>query len=242
MVLMSAPQQRPSNFDWFLEQVSSSRVNKELSGITDWVRAQRHLAMYNEVPEFASNRPCQIRKASNCLKVSPFFDALRKKGFSFFSCGATSSRTVPKTQPLEVAFSLRERVGLRSQKGRILGKKIAWGREGVDRKKKGKKDAQKKGGKWEHVSAWKCRLHRGPICYHYWGRPVGERTSKNHYCGTGNDFLENIKKILWMVASTGAKCGEMSDFQYCTLVILRALTLELQRLPAALLSTLSEHT
>ena len=70
----------------------------------------------------------------------------RKKGFSFFSCGATSSRTVPKTQPLQVAFSLRERVDLRSQKGRILGKKIAWGRVGRTGQKKGKKDAQKKVG------------------------------------------------------------------------------------------------
>ena len=48
---------------------------------------------------------------------SHLFSRAGKKGFSFFSCGATSSRTVPKTQPLQVAFSLRERVGLRSQKG-----------------------------------------------------------------------------------------------------------------------------
>ena len=62
------------------------------------------------------------------------------------SCGATSSRTVPKTQPLQVAFSLRERVDLRSQKEGILGKKIAWGRVGWAGQKKGKKDAPKKGG------------------------------------------------------------------------------------------------
>ena len=79
------------------------------------------------------------------FKTSPFLRA-RKKGFSFFSCGATSSRTLPKTQPLQVAFSLRERVDLRSRKGRILGKKIAWGRVGRTGQKKGKKDAQKKVG------------------------------------------------------------------------------------------------
>ena len=38
-----------------------------------------------------------------------FFRAPKKKGFSFFSCGATPSRTVPKTQPLEVAYSLHDR-------------------------------------------------------------------------------------------------------------------------------------
>ena len=67
--------------------------------------------------------------------------------FFLFSCGATPSRTVIKTQPLEVAFSLRERVDLRSQKEKILGKKIAWERVGWTRQKKRKKDAQKKVGK-----------------------------------------------------------------------------------------------
>ena len=47
-----------------------------------------------------------------------------------FSCGATPSRTVPKTQPLQVAFSLLERVDSRSQKEGSLGKKITWGRVG----------------------------------------------------------------------------------------------------------------
>ena len=77
---------------------------------------------------------------------SPFF-ARQKKGFSFFSCGATPSRTVPKTQPLEVAFSLLERVDLRSQKDRILGKKIAWGRVGWTGQKKEKRMHKKRWGK-----------------------------------------------------------------------------------------------
>ena len=91
---------------------------------------------------------------SQSLKLeSHLFSRARKKGFSFFSCGATSSRTVPKTQPLEVAFSLRERVGLRSQKGRILGKKIAWGREGWTGKKKEKRMHKKKVGIGNEKSA-----------------------------------------------------------------------------------------
>ena len=70
----------------------------------------------------------------------------KKKDFPFFCCGATQSRTVPKTQPLQVAFSRLERVDSRPQKEGILEKKIA-GKGGVDRaKKKGKKDAQKKDG------------------------------------------------------------------------------------------------
>ena len=77
------------------------------------------------------------------LLFSPFF-AHQKKGFSFFSCGATSSRTVPKTQPLQVAFSLRERVDLRSQKQGNLEKSL--GKGGADRANKGKKDAQKEVG------------------------------------------------------------------------------------------------
>ena len=73
------------------------------------------------------------------------FSRARKKGFSFFSCGATPSRTVPKTQPLQVAFSLLERVDLRFQRGDY--REENWlGKGGVDRAKKGKKDAQKKGG------------------------------------------------------------------------------------------------
>ena len=71
--------------------------------------------------------------------VSHLFSRARKKGFSFFSCGATPSRAVPKTQPLEVAFSLLERVDLRSQKEGILVR----GRVGWTGQKKGKKDVQK---------------------------------------------------------------------------------------------------
>ena len=85
-----------------------------------------------------------LDKPGETLKLlSPFF-ASQKKRIFLFSCGATSSRTVPKTQPLQVAFSLRERVGLRSQKGRILGKKIAWGREGWTGQKKEKRMHKKR--------------------------------------------------------------------------------------------------
>ena len=61
------------------------------------------------------------------------------------NCGATSSRTVPKTQPLQVAFSLREGVDLRFQKEGILGRNIAWGRVGRTRQKEEKR-MHKKGG------------------------------------------------------------------------------------------------
>ena len=72
------------------------------------------------------------------LHLLPFFCAPeKKKDFPFFACGATPSRTVNKTQPLEVAFSLQERVDSRSQK-ELPGE--GWGGQG----KKGKKDAQKK--------------------------------------------------------------------------------------------------
>ena len=70
-----------------------------------------------------------------------FSRARKKKGFSFFSCVATPSRTVPKTQPLRIAFSLRERADLRSQKEGILGKKIARGRV----RRTGQKRKRKKG-------------------------------------------------------------------------------------------------
>ena len=74
------------------------------------------------------------------------FSRARKKGFSFFSCGATPCRTVPKTQPLQVAISLRERVDLRPQKEGIWGKKIAWGRVGRKGKKKEKRMHKKRWG------------------------------------------------------------------------------------------------
>ena len=61
---------------------------------------------------------------------SPFFCTPEIKDFPFFHCRATPSKTVPKTQFLEVAFSLLERADLRSQKDRILGKRIAGGRAG----------------------------------------------------------------------------------------------------------------
>ena len=70
------------------------------------------------------------------------FSRARKKDFPFFPVGRPRPEPVPKTQPLQVAFSLLDRVDLRSQKEGILGKKIGWGRV-VDRAKKGKNDAQK---------------------------------------------------------------------------------------------------
>ena len=76
-----------------------------------------------------------------------FFRAPEKKDFSFFSCGVTPSRTGPKTQPLQVAFALRERVDLRSQKEGILGKRIAWGRVGRTGQKKEKRMHKKR---WGH--------------------------------------------------------------------------------------------
>ena len=67
-----------------------------------------------------------------------------KKRIFLFSCGAPS-RTVPKTQPLQVAFSLQERVDLRSSKRGFLGRKLP-GKGGADRAKKRKKGGTKKGG------------------------------------------------------------------------------------------------
>ena len=76
----------------------------------------------------------------------PFSRARKKKDFPFFSCGETLSRTVPKTQALQATFALLERVDLRSQKGGIWGKKIAWGREGWtgQTKKKAKRMRKKR--------------------------------------------------------------------------------------------------
>ena len=77
-------------------------------------------------------------------KFSHLFSRARKN--SFFSCGGTPSRTVPKTQPLQVAFSLLERVDLRPQKfWGFRGRKNCQGKGGVDRgHKKSEKDAQKR--------------------------------------------------------------------------------------------------
>ena len=96
----------------------------------------------------------------------PILSRARKKGFSFyFSPRGPPSRTVPETQPLQVTFSLLERVDLRSQKEGILGKEVAWGRAG--QKKKGKKDAQKKVGVREKLRAVltkACALTRRLLC------------------------------------------------------------------------------
>ena len=75
------------------------------------------------------------------MYVLTFFRAPEKKDFPFFPVGRP--RPEPKTNPCRVAFSLRERADLRSQKEGIWGKKIAWGRVGRTGQKKGKKDAQK---------------------------------------------------------------------------------------------------
>ena len=80
------------------------------------------------------------------LRNSPFL-ARQKKRIFLVSLGGNLVQNRPQTQPLQVAFSLLERVDLRSQKEGILGKKIAWGRVGWTGQKKGKKDAQKKVGK-----------------------------------------------------------------------------------------------
>ena len=57
------------------------------------------------------------------------------------------SRTVPKTQPLQVAISLLERVDSRSQNG-DFGEENCLGKGGVDRGKK-EKGCAKKGGLFE---------------------------------------------------------------------------------------------
>ena len=89
-------------------------------------------------PHFlAKSWPEKITSRGGCFGTLPFFARQKKRIFLFFLWG-------PKTQPLEVAFSLRERVGLRSQKGRILGKKIAWGREGRTGQKKEKRMHKKR--------------------------------------------------------------------------------------------------
>ena len=85
-------------------------------------------------------------KASSALSLkhckTHLFSRARKKGFSFFSCGATPSGTVPKTQPLQVAFSLPERADLRSQKEGFWGRKLpgeGWGGEGKQKEKRMRK-------------------------------------------------------------------------------------------------------
>ena len=97
-------------------------------------------------------------KVGGLHHAAHLFLRARKKKIFLFSGGATSSRTVPKTQPLQVAFSLRERVDLRSQKGRILGRKIAWGRVGRTGQKKEKRTHKKKGGAGEGV-CWERKIH-----------------------------------------------------------------------------------
>ena len=73
----------------------------------------------------------------------------------------TPSRTIPKTQPLQVAFSLLERVDLRCQKQGILGKKIAWGRVGWTGQKKEKRMRQ--------------RINANYFCTKFFDNPSGRK-------------------------------------------------------------------
>ena len=112
--------------------------------------------------------PCLGDLEGNRANTPSPFLARQKKGFSFFSCGVTRSRAVPKTQPLQVAFSILERVDLRSQKEGIWGKKIAWGRVGWRGQKKGKKDAQKKGEHHiHHLLYWRIASILGCAVMHH---------------------------------------------------------------------------
>ena len=87
-------------------------------------------------------KPCTTE--SLLSMESHLFSRARKK-IPFFFCGATTSRTDPKTQPLEVAYSLLARVDLTFQKEAILGRKTAWGRVRWTGKKR-EKGCAKKGG------------------------------------------------------------------------------------------------
>ena len=117
---------------------------QEMSGTTPG--SPRHPSSRHPRPSDHGDPARHNDPRTNYAVKLTFFRA-RKKGFSFFPCGSTPSRTVPKTQPLEVAFSLLERVDLRSQKGRIFGKKMAWGRVGWTEQKKRKKGCAKLCGK-----------------------------------------------------------------------------------------------
>ena len=83
------------------------------------------------------NKRAFLNSFRKIMTFLTFFRAPEKKGFSFFSRGATPSRTVPKTQPLQVAFSVRERLDLRSQN--------VWGRVGRTGQKKEEGCTKKKG-------------------------------------------------------------------------------------------------
>ena len=90
-------------------------------------RGPKGLSLENSEKEVCKDVPgvsFRVKKARKCRKrvenpentwTHLFCAHQKKKGFSFFSCGATPSGTVPKTQPLEVAFSLQEREDLRFQ-------------------------------------------------------------------------------------------------------------------------------
>ena len=128
------------------------------------------------------------------LSTHLFFARQKKKGFSFFPCGATSSRTVPNTQPLQVAFSLRERVDLRSQKGGFWEENCL-GKGGADRAKKGKKDAQKKVGQSLSVS-----FNFGSIR----GRKAHESLAQKKLCTPRSSVflvgpLDKKVYVLWIV-------------------------------------------
>ena len=91
--------------------------------------------------------------ARDVYSLLDFFRAPEKRIF-LFSLWGTPSRTVPKTQPLQVAFSLLsiERVDLRSQKEGIWEKNIASGRAGRTGQTKRKKGCvKKKGFAWQRT-------------------------------------------------------------------------------------------
>ena len=78
---------------------------------------------------------------------SHLFSRARKKDFPCFPVWRRLDRPGdrgPKPSHLQVAFSLRERVDLRSQKEGILGKKVAWGRVGRTGQKKEKRMHKKR--------------------------------------------------------------------------------------------------
>ena len=91
--------------------------------------------------------PMSFDEANNITtcSYSHLFLRTRKNSLFFCSCGATPSRTVPKTQPLQVTFSLLEIRFEVPERGDLGEENWLW-KGGVDGAKKGRKDAQKKVG------------------------------------------------------------------------------------------------
>ena len=90
-------------------------------------------------------------------RISHLFSRARKKGFSFFACGGTLSRTVPKTAGC--LFSTRKSRSEAPERG-DFGEENCLGKSRVDRGKKGKKDAQKNvGDSRPEIKGWNVRNH-----------------------------------------------------------------------------------